>query len=180
MGMMDNLLNKMKMVDDQDEDYDDYDDYDEYEDEDDEKNSSRKSLFRKNIRKSSGEESEDLSPKSAYSVPEATSGKGSVTMMRTGKGGEVSAIAPKGFEDANAVADVLLSHKAVILNLEGIDLAAAQRIIDFAAGACYTLGGSLQRISKKIYIVAPSDMNLSGDFLESIGEVDLSSVSMLK
>ena len=85
---------------------------------------------------------------------------------------------PKSFNDANTIAELLLDRKAVVLNLEGIDMSAAQRIIDFASGACYTVGGNLQKISRKIFIVVPRDMNLSGDFDELMGDmVDLSSLS---
>ena len=87
-------------------------------------------------------------------------------------------IMPKSFDDANTIAELLLERKAVVLNLEGIDMSAAQRIIDFASGACYTVGGNLQKISKKIFIVVPQNMNLSGDFDELMGDmVDLSALS---
>ena len=90
-------------------------------------------------------------------------------------------IIPKSFEDANTIADVLLSHRAVVLNLESIDMASAQRIIDFASGACYTVGGNLQKISKKIFMIVPQDMNLSGDFDSVIGDmIDLNSVNMMQ
>ena len=47
-----------------------------------------------------------------------------------------------------------------------MNIDAAQRVIDFATGACYTIGGNLQRISKKIFIVTPVSVELSGDFSE--------------
>ena len=95
-----------------------------------------------------------------------------------GQGPEVCMIMPRSFDDANTIAELLLQRKAVVLNLEGIDMSAAQRIIDFASGACYTVGGNLQKISKKIFIVVPQNMNLSGDFDELMGDmVDLSALS---
>lgn len=120
--------------------------------------------------------------KSSYSQGSKSQTTASAPQKKTGAASaEVCMIMPKSFEDANTIADVLLSHKAVVLNLEGIDMAAAQRIIDFASGSCYTVGGNLQKISKKIFIVVPSDMNLSGDFDQLIGDmIDLNSVNMLK
>jgi len=91
----------------------------------------------------------------------------------------VCMIMPKGFEDANLIADKLTEGCGVIMNLEGIDMGAAQRIIDFASGACYALNGNLQKISKKIFMAVPGDVNLSGDFDELIDDmVGLNSVSM--
>jgi cell division inhibitor SepF len=52
----------------------------------------------------------------------------------------------------------------VILNLEGLEYELAQRIIDFSSGSCYALGGNLQWISKYIIIIAPQNINISGDF----------------
>ena len=52
---------------------------------------------------------------------------------------------------------------------EGIDVELAQRIIDFASGACYSLNGSLQKISSYIFIATPETVELSGDFQEMLG-----------
>jgi len=165
------------------EDYDD----DDFEDEEEEEE------VPKNVKSTSSYRST-----SSYSATPAASSKSNVVGMRTAsssgsssqapasrpvaRGSEVCMIMPKSFEDANTIADVLLSHRAVVLNLEGIDMAAAQRIIDFASGACYTVGGNLQKISKKIFMIVPQDMNLSGDFdVKSMGDmVDLNQVNILK
>ena len=48
-------------------------------------------------------------------------------------------IKPASMEDTREIADTLLDNATVILNLEGIDVELAQRIIDFASGACYSL-----------------------------------------
>ena len=91
---------------------------------------------------------------------------------------EVCMIMPRSFDDATTIADMLLNYKAVVLNMEGIDMAAAQRLIDFASGACYTVGGNLQKISKKIFMIVPQSMNLSGDFDDLVGDmVDLNSIN---
>ena len=103
-----------------------------------------------------------------------------LNVAKNGKGGnsEVVMIMPRSFDDVTTIADLLLSYKAVVLNMEGIDLAAAQRLIDFASGACYTVGGNLQKISKKIFMIVPQNMNLSGDFDELVGDmVDLNSMN---
>ena len=51
---------------------------------------------------------------------------------------EVCVIKPASMEDTREIADTLLDNATVILNLEGIDVELAQRIIDFASGACYS------------------------------------------
>ena len=72
-------------------------------------------------------------------------------------------IKPSSMEDTREIADTLLDNSTVILNLEGIDVELAQRIIDFASGACYSLNGSLQKISSYIFLVTPANVDISGD-----------------
>lgn len=178
MSFLDSFLNKEKLM--PDDDFDDFDD----EDMDDEiydgpaKNKTTK--FRK-----SSQSSYDDAAAAEEEAQTASRGRasksGKVVPMRstTTKQSEVCMIMPKGYEDANEIADILLQGKSVVLNLEGMNVDAAQRVIDFASGACYTMGGNLQKISKKIFIVTPSSVELSGDFTNLLGDtIDLSSLNL--
>ena len=197
MGFMDSLMKKMKLNDEED----DYDEYDESfeEEEAPEKKRPKRAPRKESYREeefSMDNEDDDASPyansgknaKPAAPVrPQSTYREPQPKVVATTRnigsanGPEVCMIVPKNFEDANTIADVLLKNKAVILNLEGIDMAAAQRIIDFASGSCYTVGGNLQKISKKIFMIVPESMNLSGDFDQLIGDmIDLNSVNIMK
>ncbi len=53
-----------------------------------------------------------------------------------------------------------------MLNLEGLDVAIAQRIIDFSSGSTYAINGNLQKISNYIFIITPASVDISGDFQE--------------
>jgi cell division inhibitor SepF len=77
---------------------------------------------------------------------------------------EVSLIKPTSMDDAKEVCDYLLAGKAVVLNMEGIHMETAQRIIDFTSGATYSMNGNLQKISNYIFIATPQSVELSGDF----------------
>ena len=72
-------------------------------------------------------------------------------------------------EDAREICDYLLAGKAVVLNMEGIHMEIAQRIIDFTSGSTYSMNGNLQKISSYIFIATPESVELSGDFQEMIG-----------
>jgi len=81
-------------------------------------------------------------------------------------------------EDAREIADTLLDSCTVVLNLEGLDVELAQRIIDFTCGACYSLQGSLQKISNYIFILTPADVDISGDYQSILnGAFDIPSMS---
>ena len=81
-------------------------------------------------------------------------------------------------EDASDITDTLLTGKAVVLNLEGLVVDTAQRIIDYSSGSCYAMRGNLQKITNHIFLVTPPNVDISGDIPELVtGGIDLSSFS---
>lgn len=82
---------------------------------------------------------------------------------------EVCVIKPSSMEDTREIADTLVENSTVILNLEGIDVELAQRIIDFTSGACYSLGGSLQKVSSYIFVLGPYNVDITGDLQNILG-----------
>ena len=84
---------------------------------------------------------------------------------------EVSMVKPTTMEDARDICEMLLSGRAVVINMEGVQVELAQRIIDFASGACYSIDGNLQKISSYIFIITPNNIELSGDFTNVLNSV---------
>ena len=72
-------------------------------------------------------------------------------------------IIPKEYNDTKDIAEILLSGKTVVLNMEAMNFDTAQRVIDFTSGACFTMGGNLQKISNYIFLVTPTNVDISGD-----------------
>lgn len=81
-------------------------------------------------------------------------------------GMEVCVIKPTTVEDAREITETLLTNRTVVLNLEGLDVDIAQRIIDFTSGSCFAINGNLQKISHYIFIITPASVDISGDFQE--------------
>lgn len=156
MGVLDKFLSIMKLDDGDDYDDDFYDDdYDDFEEK------PKKSFF--NRSKSNDDDEDDLDDLASESK---TSNK--VTPMRqpAKRGGvsmEVCVVKPSSVEDSREITETLLSGRTVILNLEGLDLEVAQRIIDFTSGATYAISGNLQKISNYIFLVTPTNVDISGD-----------------
>ena len=78
----------------------------------------------------------------------------------------VCVIRPKSMEDALQIAQMLIAHCTIILNLEGLDLDVSQRIFDFASGACCAIRGRLDKISNYIFVLTPHDVDITGEFQE--------------
>ena len=162
MSVLDKFLNAMKMNDDEgfDEEYldDEYDDsYEEYEEE-----RPKKRL----LSKSYDDDYEDAPKQQTAAALEYTAPVSKPKTKRTSGGMEVCVIRPKSMEDAREITETLLEECTVVLNMEGLDLDIAQRIIDFASGSCFAIHGNLQKISNYIFIITPESVDISGDFQE--------------
>ncbi len=75
---------------------------------------------------------------------------------------------PATVEEAGNVCDYIKSKKTVVVNLDGIEYEAAQRITDFLSGACHALDGSIQRVSNNIFVIAPVNVDLTGNFKDEL------------
>lgn len=162
MGVMDKFLNAMKLNG--DEDYDDYDDYDDddYEEEVKPAKSSSRNSSRSKVQ---DDDYEDERPKKNTTAKITPMPKA----KKSGNGMEVCVIKPTTFDDAREVTETLLANRTVVLNLEGLDMDVAQRIIDFTSGSCFAISGNLQKISHYIFIITPASVDISGDFQEIFG-----------
>lgn len=99
---------------------------------------------------------------------EKTSSSKIVPIRTTTKGLEVCIMKPSTFEDSQDICDMLLTGRAVVVNLEGFDPDVAQRIMDFISGAVYAIGGKLHQISRYIFIFSPDNIDISGDYLDLV------------
>ena len=83
---------------------------------------------------------------------------------------EVCVIKPTHYENTKDIIDTLLEGKSVVLNLEGIKIDLAQRIVDSVIGGCYAISGNLQKISGYIYLVTPHSVDITGDFQDAVSD----------
>lgn len=155
MSVMDKFLSSIKFSDEDDYDDDDYDDYDD----DDEIIELPK---KKPVPKAPIEEDRPK-PKAAPKFNTVKSSK-----KNGGDSMEVCVIKPTSVDDTREITDTLLEGRPVVLNVEGLDMDIAQRIIDITSGAAYALSGTLQKISNCIFIVTPSSVDVSGDLQQML------------
>lgn len=107
---------------------------------------------------------------SATSVPRKTTSKGNpqVYSINTNVQMQVVIIKPACYEDAQEICDQVKTKRPVVVNLEKVEYPVAQRIMDFLSGTCYSLEGSIQRVANNIFIIAPENVDISGDFKEEL------------
>ena len=68
---------------------------------------------------------------------------------------------PKSNEDTQDIIDNLKARKPVVINLEEMDNDIAQRVLDFVSGAVYALNGNIKKVSKGIFVIAPSNVDIA-------------------
>lgn len=166
MSFVDKFLNAMRL----NEDDDDYDfDNDDYLDDEEEEETPKRHSFRR-------DKFEEEDYRSTKEKPVKTSPKITPINKNSRKGGsgmEVCVIKPTSVEDAREITETLLNNRTVVLNVEGLDVEIAQRIIDFTSGSCFAISGNLQKISNYIFIVTPASVDISGDFQNIMDAFDL-------
>ncbi|MEY8516098.1 cell division protein SepF [Lachnospiraceae bacterium 29-84] len=86
---------------------------------------------------------------------------------RQGLDMELCVVKPTSMAMAREVSETLLKDKIVLLDVEGLDFELAQRIIDFASGSCFAIGGNLEKVSNYIFIMSPRNVPISGDYINS-------------
>ena len=92
----------------------------------------------------------------------------SINSRNNNRRSQVFVIKPQDISHAQTVTQYLKEGNLVVINMEGIEIHIAQRIIDFIGGACDALDGSIQGISNNIFIAAPSNIDVTGDLREEI------------
>ncbi len=164
MSFVDKFLDVLRLNEDEDDEYEfDNDEYIEEEEEE--------TKFTNPFRKEKTDKANEGKEKPVKVTPKIT--PISKSSRKQANGMEVCVIKPTSFEDAREITETLLNNRTVVLNVEGLDMDIAQRIIDFTSGSCFAISGNLQKISNYIFIITPASVDISGDFQNIMDVFDL-------
>lgn len=84
---------------------------------------------------------------------------------------------PKSFEESTNIIDTLKSRRPVVMNISELEKDLGRKIFDFCSGALYALDGHIQQVSKGIFVLAPQNVDITGDVT---GKAEVNSSSWLK
>ena len=156
MGFIDKILDTMNLNPDDEDDFDNDDYY--FDDEPEETHKSR--FSRKDVKSQS-----KITP-----ISKSSRKQGAASM-------EVCVIKPSSIEDEIEITETLLNGRTVVINMEGLNVDTAQRIIDFTSGSTYALHGNLQKISNFIFLATPNGVDISGDIQNIMDSFDIPGAS---
>ncbi|HEY2157151.1 MAG TPA: cell division protein SepF [Isosphaeraceae bacterium] len=86
------------------------------------------------------------------------------------KAPRVHVVAPALFADAQEIGDRLKDDQPVIVNLQVVDRDLARRMIDFCSGLAYALSGSMEKVADQVFLLTPSDVEVSAEERQRLQE----------
>ncbi len=72
-------------------------------------------------------------------------------------------VSPQSFGDAKILADEFKRSVPVVMNLRQLDRDLSRRLIDFASGVCYALGGAMEKLASGVFLLTPRGVEVSAD-----------------
>ena len=77
---------------------------------------------------------------------------------------------PRMFNDARELGDRFRSGVPVIMNLQSTEDATARRLVDFASGLVFGLGGKIETVANRVYLLTPANVEVSAEERERLRE----------
>jgi cell division inhibitor SepF len=105
------------------------------------------------------------SPSAAPSRPAGPARSAGPASRGTGRGdiSRIETLHPRSYNDARRIGEEYRSGVPVIMNLLELDDGDAKRIIDFAAGLVFAMHGSIERITNKVFLLSPSNVDVGDE-----------------
>jgi FtsZ-interacting cell division protein YlmF len=75
---------------------------------------------------------------------------------------------PMTYDDTQSIIDNLKNRKPIVVNLENLEIDIAQRVLDFMSGAVYALNGNIHKVTKGIFILVPTNVDISGNIPDDL------------
>ena len=93
-----------------------------------------------------------------------------VVTAEAGPAYKITTFHPSSYNDARAIGEHYREGVPVIMNLSDMDERDAKRLVDFAAGLTFGLRGSLDKVTNRVFLLSPSNVEVSADYMARIRE----------
>ena len=85
---------------------------------------------------------------------------------------ELKVVKPERYGNVKQIADHLLNHRTVVLNLEATNKETAKRLLDFLSGVAYSIDGQLKRVATNTFVITPCNVDVSGEQMRTTSGED--------
>jgi cell division inhibitor SepF len=83
---------------------------------------------------------------------------------------DVQIVQPTSFNDGKEIADALKGNRPVIVNVENSSAELHRRILDFCSGLVYMANGSMSRVTDRVFLLSPANVNVSEETRQRLHE----------
>jgi cell division inhibitor SepF len=77
---------------------------------------------------------------------------------------------PHTYNEARPIGERYREGTPVIINLTGMDDKDAKRLVDFAAGLAFALRGSIDKVTNKVFLLSPPNVEVSAEDRRRLAE----------
>jgi cell division inhibitor SepF len=70
---------------------------------------------------------------------------------------------PRFYNEARIIGEHFRQGNPVIINLTEMDDAELKRLVDFASGLAFGLHGTIEKVTTKVFLISPSNVNVSNE-----------------
>ena len=108
-------------------------------------------------------------PSSSASASTPSAPREQSNPFQGGRVSRITTIHPKTYDDAQMVGRAIRDGIPVVLNLTGVAEAVAYRIVDFSAGVVFGVRGSIERVTPRVFLLSPAQVNIKVEEPEDKG-----------
>jgi cell division inhibitor SepF len=70
---------------------------------------------------------------------------------------------PRYYNEARTIGEHFRQGSPVIINLTEMDESEHKRLVDFASGLAFGLHGTIERVTKKVFLLSPANVSVSSE-----------------
>ena len=82
----------------------------------------------------------------------------------------ITTMHPRTYNEARTIGEHFRESIPVIMNLTDMDDADAKRLVDFSAGLVFGLHGSIERVTNKVFLLTPANVEITAEDKSMIAE----------
>jgi cell division inhibitor SepF len=92
------------------------------------------------------------------------------TMTQTTDLARITTLHPRTYNEARTIGEHFRDGTPVIMNLTEMVDSDAKRLVDFAAGLIFGLHGSIERVTNKVFLLSPANVEVTAEDKARIAE----------
>jgi cell division inhibitor SepF len=133
------------------EQYDSYEEYDEYGDHGD------------SLESADGPEAREPDPQVGQEMAPSGGDRRAATLTQTSDLARITTLHPRTYNEARTIGEHFREGTPVIMNLTEMVDGDAKRLVDFAAGLIFGLRGSIDRVTNRVFLLSPMNVEVTAE-----------------